>query len=399
MAVREFRGWQDALERQGAAFQRRHPGVSVEVLAMPLAEFEQRLLGGGEPEWDVVLALTDWLPQLMGDGILRDLSAAISDAPPPGWPDCWMSSLRGLQTDSAGRSFALPYHDGPEVLLYRRDLFDDPSEQTSFASRFGRPLTLPSDWGQFREVAEHFSRPDEGRYGCLLAGAPDGHNNVYDFLLQLWSRGGDLFHPDGSSAVGDAVAVDSMNYLIELVTAGLTQPDPRRDDSVATGERYAAGEAAMMVNWSGYSAMADRVGSPTRGVSGCAPLPGGTGPESSVSLSVYWVLGVLASSRHNAPAYEFIRHATSPDMDRITARSGATACRTSTWRDPEILAEFPFYAALEGAHSVARTLPPLRSWARLNGLLNDAVDAAHVGGDSSAALAACANAMDKESWT
>ena len=31
-----------------------------------------------------------------------------------------------------------------------------------------------------------------GRYGTVFAAFPDGHNTLYDFALQLWSRGGEL---------------------------------------------------------------------------------------------------------------------------------------------------------------------------------------------------------------
>ena len=36
-------------------------------------------------------------------------------------------------------------------------------------------------------------------YGTVFAAFPDGHNTVYDFCLQLWSRGGDL--TDANSAI------------------------------------------------------------------------------------------------------------------------------------------------------------------------------------------------------
>ena len=397
VAVREFRGWQDALAAQAARFEANREGVTVEIRAVPLHELEHALHTGEDPGWDIVLALTDWLPGLIGDGRLVDLQPMIDADPPEGWPQGWTESLLQLQRDERGHAFALPYHDGPEVLLYRRDLFEDPDEGDAFRARYGRELTLPADWDEFRQVAEHFNRPDRGLHGCLLAAAPDGHNNVYDFLLQLWTRGGDVFGDGGRVGVADPVAVESLDYLIGLIADGLTQPEPRRHDSVASGELYAAGKAAMMVNWLGYSALTDLPGSPTQGLSACGPIPADRrgGP---VSLSVYWVLGVLATSANAELAYAFIRHVISAEMDLITARSGATACRRSTWDDPAILAEFPFYAAMEPAHRVARTLPALRSWSRLNELLNQTVDRAHIEGSARAALEDCARQMDKEDW-
>jgi len=44
---------------------------------------------------------------------------------------------------------------------------------------------VPSD-------ARFLHQPDAGSMARFLAAFPDGHNSVYDFLLQLWTRGGDL---------------------------------------------------------------------------------------------------------------------------------------------------------------------------------------------------------------
>jgi multiple sugar transport system substrate-binding protein len=69
--------------------------------------------GLAEGDVDVTLTLTDCLPEAMQRGLLAPLDEYLAADPPEGRPDDWSASLRGLQRDPAGRTCALPYHDGP----------------------------------------------------------------------------------------------------------------------------------------------------------------------------------------------------------------------------------------------------------------------------------------------
>ena len=98
-----------------------------------------------------------------------------------------------MQRDAKGSVYGLPYHDGPEIFHYRTDLFGDPAEQQRVpSSSTAMRLRPPDTWDEFLDMARFFTRPDDGLYGTVVAGLNDGHNNVYDFLIHLWSRGGRL---------------------------------------------------------------------------------------------------------------------------------------------------------------------------------------------------------------
>ena len=55
---------------------------------------------------------------------------------------------------------------------YRKDWFEDPAEKAAFKAKYGRELAVPETWEEFQDVAEFFQRPDEKRYGCVLAHGP-----------------------------------------------------------------------------------------------------------------------------------------------------------------------------------------------------------------------------------
>lgn len=407
LAYRAFTSFDRAFERQAGEFEKQRPHRVARRCSFELARLHDLMVDGDgctSGEWDLFLCSTDWLPRLIDEGKLRPLDSYLQSDPPENWPQGWPASLLGLQRDRAGRTYGIAYHDGPEMLLYRKDLFENPEEIRRFRQVTGRPLLPPATWAELAELSRFFSRPGEGLSGCVLAAFPDAHNTVYDFLLQLWSRGGELFD-QGRAAFHRKAGCKGLAFLARLIDDGLTQPNPREFDSVRAGEHYAAGRAALMWNWSGFSIVAELPGSPIRGRTGLARIPRGEQKQAShVSLSAYWVLTIPAGSRHPDQAWQFIRSTASAAMDRVTAVEGGNGCRLSTWGDPELQARFPCYQIMEDVHAQARTLPALAEVPQIMAILGAAIDRVYRHDQpAAAALADAAVAVDdlvarKDPW-
>jgi len=376
LAYREFVGFARALARQGAAYAEQAPGFRLESRAFDVPQLYDELVsrrGARSSRYDLCMVVTDWLPELIRNGMLLPLDPYLAADPPPDWPDGWSPSMRQLQTDGNGRIFGLPYHDGPEVLLYRTDLFSDEREQTRFAQQYGRPLQPPRTWSEFLDVATFFTRPDDDLYGCVVAAQADGHNDVYDFMLHLWSRGGRLFDAELRPVFAGAAGAAALQYYLDLIHRyRVTQPQPWAYESVASSDFYASGRAAMMWNWCGFQAVADtpelsRIPGRTR----ATMVPAGDGPGGrAVSLNIYWVLGIPAGCPHPEAAYRFLRHLATPQMDRVTSLEGGTGTRLSTWRDPAVRRQFQYYEVMEAVHQQVESPPRLPEYPAINEVLN-----------------------------
>src|SRR5690606_21095882 len=139
---------------------------------------------------------------------------------------------------------------------------------------------------------------------------PDGHNAVFDFCIQLWSRGGDLL-PDGASIKLDQpLAVEALDFYRSLFTAGKgLHPESANYESVQAGAAFARGEVAMMVNWFGFASWAQiDTASAVKGKVDVAAIPAAEGGMSP-SLNVYWLYAIPEGSRYKQQAYDFIRFA------------------------------------------------------------------------------------------
>ncbi|GAB4170015.1 MAG: sugar ABC transporter substrate-binding protein [Roseiflexaceae bacterium] len=375
LKYRSFDGFERSFAQQTAHFARLNPQVAFQLSHAGPEELYAEMIGHNgvhSGSYDLMLVLTDWLPELIRSKGLLPLDSFLASDPPADWPHGWSDSVLGLQRDAAGSVYALPYHDGPEIFHYRTDLFEDPHEQARFERIYRRPLSIPETWSEFVEVAKFFTRPNDGLYGSVVAGLNDGHNTVYDFMIHLWSRGGRLLDDQLRPAFHGPEGREALQFYVDLVTKlGVTPPRTLEYDSVAAGVAYAAGEGATMLNWSGFMAVAQLPPSRIINKTRCTRIPRGDGPHGRhATLNVYWVLAICAGSQQPELAYQFLKETASPAMDKITSLAGGTGVRLSTWNDPEIQAQFQYYEVIEDVHTGADTLPALPEYPAMNEIFN-----------------------------
>jgi multiple sugar transport system substrate-binding protein len=376
VALRKFEPFERAIAKQFEAFKAETgSALEIEIVSLDLNPLVETLFtneGLKDGTWDVALIVTDWLADAIATGALTDLKPSMDRTPVPDYPEGWVPVL--TRSQQVGQSiYGLPYHDGPECLIYRTDLFANPDEQARFLADYGYPLAVPTTWAQFEDVARHFNQPHKGLFGTVFAAYPDGHNSVYDFCLQLWSRGGELTDATGAITLDTPQARDAVDFYRRLVRdRTVTPPVPETIDSVASGERFAVGSVAMMVNWFGFAAVCEQPGCAMKGKVGIAPIPTSDG-NPPASLIVYWLLTVAAGSQYKEDAYAFIRFCATVAGDRITTLEGGIGCRMSTWTDPEVNSLIPYYHRLAELHQGTRELPRSRSLPALVHIIDRAI--------------------------
>jgi multiple sugar transport system substrate-binding protein len=349
IAVRAFPPFESAIRKQWESFESQaHTGLQLEAVPLDLHPLHAALFGPASENYDSAFVVTDWIGEAAASNALLDLSPYLAASPPQGYPDAWTHSLLRFQ-QVGGRILALPYHDGPECLIYRQDLFEDSG------------LVPPTTWEDFHRIARLLNRPSENRYGAVFAAYPDGHNTVYDFCLQLWSRGGELLDAAGRPQLNSQPARQALRFYREILRdSSAVHPRSGEFDSVKSGYAFANGEVALMVNWFGFAAMSQTaVESKVRDRVAVAAVPGG------VSLNVYWTLAIPASSALPDISWQFLRHCASTEMDKLLTLEGGIGCRKSTWVDGDVNRTIPFYRDMERLHQGARELPRMAEWSRI----------------------------------
>jgi multiple sugar transport system substrate-binding protein len=395
IAIRSFTDFEAAFAAQIAAYRELHPEIDIDFAALDLRNLEDAVLGNNglrAGEWDLAIFPTDWIGSAINTAAIENLTPWMHSNPLPDWPNGWPASLR--EPLRHGEDFySIPWHDGPECLIYRKDLFEDSEEQQAFASQYGRELKPPITWQEFHETARFFTRPSQPLYGTLFAAYPDGHNTLYDLVLQVWSRGGELYSANGLPTLNHPVVIEALDCYRSIINdPQACYPGADKIDSIFSGNVFLSGQIAMMVNWFGFAARSSLPGSPLQGKLALASVPGGK-PSQTASLSTYWVIAIGAGSHTKPASYELLRHIASAASDKLTTLHGAVGVRLSTWNDAEVIERVPIYAQLERLSAAARTMPFCEDLPRLAEIVNQVTVEALTTSESSEAILMRAQAL------
>lgn len=369
IAVRKFDPFESTLQKLWDSFcLQNNIQIEAEMIPMELHELYETTItkkGLKKGKWDIVHLNTDWIYDAVHEKAVLDLYSFIAENPPENYPNGWHKSLLHLQKIDNG-TYGLPFHDGPECLIYRKDLFDNEAEKANFKKQFGYELSTPKTWKEFEEIATFFNRPEENLYGCIFANYPDGHNMVFDFCLQLWTRGGSLINNKNQISINSKAAIEALDFYRKIVNnKNAVHPKSREFGSVEAGLAFAEGQAAMAINWFGFASMAEVIEeSKVKGKIDITSLPSDPGHKTA-SLNVYWLYTIGAGSKHKKLAYDFLRFATTAESDKLLTIEGGIGCRKSTWKDNEINTLIPFYHKLEMLHENALTLPQTPIWPKV----------------------------------
>ncbi|WP_075590231.1 ABC transporter substrate-binding protein [Labilibacter marinus] len=376
IAVRKYDPFERAIDAMWKEFcEINNCHVELEAVPMdlhPLYDATIKNDGLKNGDWDIALMNTDWITEAKSSNIIIDLSQYISKSKPEGYPEGWSESL--LEKQQFGdATVGLPFHNGPECLIYRKDLFESEKEKEAFRKVFGKELKLPHTWDDLLEVATFFYRPEQNLYGTSFAAYPDGHNTVFDFCLQLWTRGGELM-VDGGVLLNSPQAIEGMEfYRKALKNDKAMHPKSRDFDSVKLGLSFAQGELAMMVNWFGFASNCEvDENSKVAGKVDVANVPAGPSGQ-EVSLNAYWMYVIGAGSKQKQLAYDFIQFAVSKKNDEGLTLEGGIGCRKSTWHSSIVNEQIPYYHKLEELHSNTRSLPRKENWSQVADVIDQLV--------------------------
>jgi multiple sugar transport system substrate-binding protein len=228
-----------------------------------------------------------------------------------------------------GRLLQVPRNIDVRLLHYRRDLFEDPAEQSAFERSTGRPLRVPDTWDELAEVASFFTRP--GSHGFLFPGRDSGlFGTFYELLV---GAGGELFDRSLRPAFDSPAGEWAAGMLADLHTARRVTPRELPEwhyDEISAAFRR--GCAAMVCDWPGSyhlyknpatSTVSDRIG--------LASLPAGPAGVRAAYAGCH-SFAVAASARNTAGAVALLEWLTSVDSQLGEARRGSIPCRTGALR-------------------------------------------------------------------
>jgi multiple sugar transport system substrate-binding protein len=307
-------------------FERRNPGVHIEVQQIPWTAAHEKLLtafvGGATP--DVAQMGNTWVPELSAIGALEPLDSLVrqsaSVVPAGFFPGIWATNVVG------NVAYGIPWYVDTRLLFYRTDLLH--------RAGYDHPPATWTEWlAQMRAVKK-------------LGGTTE-----YAILLPLdeWAQpvilglqnGSTLLTPDGRrGAFRQAPFRDALQTYVSLFTEGLA-PAVANTQISSVYQEFARGRFAFYITgpWN-IGEFQHRLPPEMKGKWATAPMPGPGGAEHGVSIAGGSSVVVFHGSTQKAAAWRFVEYLAEPAVQlRFYELTGDLPARIETWEAPVLASD------------------------------------------------------------
>jgi len=237
-----------------------------------------------------------------------------------------------------GKSYGFPFTALTMYMWYRDDLLNDPKEREGFKAKYGYDLKPASTWQEYSDIAEWFTRPDQGFYGTALQGKR--HEALwYEWLNFLYSFGGDMLEVKAGSECGPVIvnspeAIASLEYYKSLMA--YSPPDTLNyfwDDVMALMQQDKVYQLIMW-NDATYAVAEDASQSTVAGKMGFDIIPQGKGGK--VGQVEGWTYLIPNSSKNQEAAYLFIQWMMEKEQQLNQHLNGGATARPDVYAHPDV---------------------------------------------------------------
>lgn len=325
-------------------------GTEVTLVELPYAGLYDRIsseLQAGEPSFDVAALDAIWLPAFAPG--LAPLDDLFTD-------DVQADLFGGLVSESQvdGTFVGMPVWTNSEILFYRTDLFEDPTNMAEFEAKYGYPLAAPTTWEEYHDAAEFFTRDTDGDGAVDLYGT-DVKGAVETEWLATVSQAGEetmvLDAASGDVTIDSAAHKEALDYYVSLLP--FAPSGAAQLDWAGAQNLFYQGNLAMMRFW-GHAYRQTPDDSPVKDSIGAAPMIAGPGGVAGVPGA--WYLSVPASGDDQDAAKDFIAFAYEHN-DLSADTSLGLVARKSAFESKAGEAGFEHYPALVTTLESAQSLP------------------------------------------
>ncbi|MDK3160713.1 sugar ABC transporter substrate-binding protein [Anaerolineae bacterium CFX9] len=325
-------------------------GIRVNVVQTPWGSYYDRVA----TEWaaqgtafDMVVGDSQWLGQGVTEGHYMDLTEflvgeGIVDTVTPA-----TLTYYGEYPTGSGNYYAYPTEGDANGWAYRADLFEDPDNMAAFEAEYGYPLAVPETWAQLRDIAEFFTRPDEGLYGIGVYTQIDYDAITMGFENVLFSFGADWKDDDYNvlGVVNSPEAVAALELYRELYT--FAPPGTNNAFFAEMNDLFINGQAAMIMNYFAFFPALDNPNiNPYRDSTGYFSMPAGPDGQRFAALGGQGTsVNNYISDERKAASLDFLRWFATEEVQARWAELGGYTCNIAVLESEAFLTQTPYNAA------------------------------------------------------
>lgn len=283
----------------------------------------------------------------------------------------------------------IPMYNYSMGMIYRTDLLADPKLKEAFKSATGKELAKPETLADYVTVAK-FMKEHGGVDGAAMQGQR-GDPNAMEFSNYLYSAGGEYLGADrkvvldsdaGKTALG--LYVDNIQHAAQQGALSATLDDTMR--LMCSGQAF-----SMVTYWWMLPQLDNKEKCPAvAGKLALSVMPGGHGESGGWG----WGIPKNTSEESQEAAWKFIEWVQSKKVSVARALEGHAPVREDVYKDPAVLAKYPFYETALDVVASGKSFPIFAYSAQYEDVLGTQLSLAAGGqAETDAALQAAADGL------
>jgi multiple sugar transport system substrate-binding protein len=257
-----------------------------------------------------------------------------------------------------GKVYGPPFDNYSGLLYYNKDMLKE--------AGFDKP---PETWDELiNTYAPKLTK--NGKYAFALQSRRGETQSCDSFMRFLWPWGGSLLDAKFHSNLSSPKSQEGLNFrqsLEKYMPQGIVDYD--HNDAV---NALAQGNVAMITEWSAfYSTLVDPKSSKIVDKLGVAPEPKGPDGRKPALGGFSLAVASQASDKQKAAAWLFIQWATGKEIGKQYVEAGGISGRQSTYKDPALLAKYPFIQPMLDSwqQGVPEYRPRFSEWSKLTDII------------------------------
>ena len=339
--------------KQAARDYEAQTGTHIEIAQFPYTNlFEKELidLKSRTGAYDLIMLDDPWFPRFANENVLTELTPLLQKRGQSGPDSDFVEASLNVcrHPFQTGALYALPYVGNSQLFFYRKDLFEKYS------------LKAPTTWDDALAAAKTIQEKetDAKMYGYVMRAA-QGNAAVADFMPIFWAFGGEMFDASGKPTVNSPEGIAALQFMLEL--GKYSPPGYASFNADEVGAHLLQGTAAMSINWPVWiSAFSDPSRSKVIGKMEFTTLPGAKKPGQAEIGN--WLIAIPRYSKNTEAAMDFLLWATAAEQMKLSALRGNPPTRRSLFKDAELVAKNPAYAAQLRSLESSRPRPRTPYW-------------------------------------
>ncbi|QDW67695.1 sugar ABC transporter substrate-binding protein [Luteimonas granuli] len=330
-------------------FERAHPGLRVEVQAIPWSAAHEKLLTAWAADAmpDLLQLGNTWIPEFGALGALEPLDGRVAASEAVDASDYFPGILDTNIVE--GRLLGVPWYVDTRLLYYRKDILS------------GAGVTAPprtwDEWAAAMEAVTRHVSPD--RYAILLP------LNEFEPQLSLALQQSDplLREQDTRGNFDSPGFRRALAFYARIFEEGWAPAVSETQVSNVWDEFFRGTYAFYLSGPWNIREFRRRAPPELAGEWGTMPLPGPTGPGAGIAGGTSLVLP--RGGAHADAAWRLVEHLSRPEVQRrFHALSGNLPPRRSTWEHPDLAGD-PLAAAFRDQLERVRATPGVLEWERI----------------------------------